>query len=123
MTRSLLCTFLLVLAGCPSLNPGACQDRCAEADMAMEMGVPDLSATDMLSPPDRGPSGPRGGCSPDGWCWKNPLPQGGLLLAVFGKDRNNVWAVGTLGTIIKYDGTTWNSQLSDTTRHLYAVWS
>lgn len=45
--------------------------------------------------------------SPNAWCWENPLLQGNKLLAVWGTDANNVWAVGDSGTIPKWNGTAW----------------
>ena len=36
-------------------------------------------------------------------------------------DASNAWAVGSAGTILKWNGSTWTQQASNTTRNLYAV--
>ena len=40
-------------------------------------------------------------CSADNWCWRNPLPQGNSLFAVWGSEASDVWAVGGSGTILE----------------------
>ena len=52
-------------------------------------------------------------CSPDNWCWRNPLPQGGSawtrvpsgttndLNGVWGTVESDLWAVGGSGTILE----------------------
>lgn len=40
-------------------------------------------------------------------CWDAPLPQGNSLSQIFGFARDNVLAVGTNGTFLKYDGVGW----------------
>lgn len=61
-------------------------------------------------------------CSSGGWCWYNPLPQGNTLIAIWGSDAQNVWAVGSSGAILKWNGTTWVLQASGTTQNLRGVW-
>ncbi len=41
------------------------------------------------------------------WEWKNPLPQGNTLQGVSGNADNNIYAVGTSGTIVHFDGGSW----------------
>jgi hypothetical protein len=41
------------------------------------------------------------------WDWLNPLPQGNTLNAISGNADNNIWAVGTPGTILHFDGGNW----------------
>ena len=65
---------------------------------------------------------PRGVCSADGWCWRNPLPQGNYLPSIWGSDANNVWAVSDFGVIVKWDGVGWSQQATPTTKNLLAVW-
>jgi hypothetical protein len=65
---------------------------------------------------------PPGVCSADGWCWRNPLPQGQYLPSVWGSDANNVWAVSDYGVILKWSGSSWDPQVSGTTKNLLAVW-
>ncbi len=63
-----------------------------------------------------------GVCSSGGWCWRNPLPQGNFLGAVWSADANNAWAVSDFGVILKWNGSTWLPQTSGTTENLLAVW-
>ena len=65
---------------------------------------------------------PPGVCSPDGWCWRNPLPQGRYLPAVWGSDANNVWTVSDDGIILKWSGSSWDAQTSGTTKNLLGIW-
>jgi hypothetical protein len=60
-------------------------------------------------------------CSPDGWC---PLASGtsNQLNGVWASDANNVWAVGSAGTILKWNGTAWNPQTSGTSKQLNGIW-
>ncbi len=48
-------------------------------------------------------------CSPEGFCWEHPTPQGNYLRRVWGFSKNDIWAVGDLGTILHYDGKAWTS--------------
>jgi hypothetical protein len=57
-----------------------------------------------------------------GWVWQNPLPQGNSLLSVWGSSPSNVFAVGTGGTILHYNGSMWSPMVSGTTNFLNAVW-
>jgi hypothetical protein len=61
-------------------------------------------------------------CSPDGWCWENPRPQGNQLRAVWSVSATDVWAVGEGGTIQHWNGLVWSRVASGTTRTLYGVW-
>lgn len=64
-------------------------------------------------------------CSPDNWCWQNPLPQGLTLRGVWGAASDDIWAVGDYGTIMHYDGLTWQLALRAgtlTTQDFYAVY-
>ena len=57
------------------------------------------------------------------WQFQNPQPQGNDLKAVSFYDRNNGWAVGAIGTILRTTdgGTSWQLQNAGTTGYLYAV--
>lgn len=44
------------------------------------------------------------------------------LYGVWGTSATNVYAVGTNGTIMRYDGTAWTAETSGTTNKLNAVW-
>ena len=72
---------------------------------------------------DNGMTGCAAGvCMPDKWCWENPLPQGNQLNAVWGAAADDIWAVGALGVILHWDGTSWKGADSGTTRQLNSVW-
>ena len=57
-----------------------------------------------------------------GWEWQNPLPQGNRLFSLWGSASNDVFAVGTAGTIIHFNGTSWNQMSFDTDQYIYDVW-
>jgi len=61
-------------------------------------------------------------CSSGGWCWRNPLPQGGYLPSVWAADASNAWTVGDQGLILRWNGTSWDQVTSGTTQNLLAVW-
>lgn len=118
--RAVGCLVLLtVLGGCPPVpsgpddgsgGAGACGDgRGCDLGVAGDLRAtpnpdqgaqsPDLGGTpeDLGSPPDL--ASPPVLCSPVSWSWRNPLPQGNALYGAWGTDANNVWAVGSSGTI------------------------
>ncbi|MBK8643509.1 MAG: hypothetical protein IPN15_15225 [Saprospiraceae bacterium] len=41
---------------------------------------------------------------------------------MWGLNKDNVWAVGRSGTILKYDGNSWIPQASGTTKNLASIW-
>jgi hypothetical protein len=126
--RVLFFVFALLLIGCSGGNPAAgCQEnpgictagqvcdqilnQCVVADMGSTVPV------DFGIPPSTTP-----GCSADGWCWRNPLPQGNILNGFWGFGGSSGFAVGDRGTILKWDGASFTPQVSGTSRALYAVW-
>ncbi|KPA15074.1 hypothetical protein MHK_004719, partial [Candidatus Magnetomorum sp. HK-1] len=56
------------------------------------------------------------------WEWQNPDPNGNQLNDVWGSSSSDIYAVGTYGTLIHYDGTEWNSIFVDNSPNLYDVW-
>jgi hypothetical protein len=44
------------------------------------------------------------------------------ILGVWGKSAADVYAVGTGGIILHYDGKAWSPMTSGTTNDLYSVW-
>ena len=54
--------------------------------------------------------------------WVNPYPQGNTLNDVWGASGTDVFAVGDMGTIVHYDGTTWRLMASGTEAGLQGVW-
>ncbi len=43
-------------------------------------------------------------CTPEGWCWENPLPQGFTLNASFRLDARHTWFVGENRVVVFFDG-------------------
>ena len=60
------------------------------------------------------PTPPPVAAASDDWEWQNPLPQGNSLHGVWVKSPNDVFAVGELGTILYYNGSSWFSMSSPT---------
>lgn len=44
---------------------------------------------------------------PPALTWQNPMPSGDVIQGVWGSAANNVYAVGGAGTLLRYDGSTW----------------
>lgn len=57
-----------------------------------------------------------------GYCWENPLPDGSDFFDIWGADANHVWAVGSNGSIVMWDGTKWLSQTANNFHDLYGIW-
>ncbi len=71
---------------------------------------------------DLGPVVPQAICSVDHWCWVNPLPTGNGMVGTFGFSPTDVWAVGSAGTILHWDGKVWKSYAGATQADLWSVW-
>jgi Divergent InlB B-repeat domain/Right handed beta helix region len=57
------------------------------------------------------------------WEWQNPLPTGNSLEEVWrSPDGSDVFAVGSNGTILRYNGISWITMDSGVTTDLYGVW-
>ncbi|MBN1670081.1 MAG: VCBS repeat-containing protein [Kiritimatiellae bacterium] len=65
---------------------------------------------------------PASALPPNTWTWRNPLPQGNNLNAVWGSSISNVIAVGDGGAILHYDGSGWTAMESGTGKDLRDVW-
>ena len=46
------------------------------------------------------------------WIWENPLPQGNDLNSVWAVSASDRFAVGDVGTILHFDGSTWTEMES-----------
>jgi len=116
------------LAALAFLAAVACQDfnslysrfcaqtgRCdaGTSDAATDAGSLDGGASDAGSAdagaPDAGIPFPWVLCvgANQSFCWENPLPQGNDLTGVYVDNANDVWAVGSHGTILRWDGGSW----------------
>jgi hypothetical protein len=72
----------------------------------------------------QGPAVPPGNgdhCVPGGFCWARLAPQGNAILAIDGTAPSDVWAVGAVGTILRWDGLTWRRVHSGTTADVNSV--
>lgn len=114
------------LYACPSgVQDCAWCDRDGRCAILADGGLADDGGS---QPSDAGDGGstcsPPGAtlCAPDGGCWEHPLPQGNDLVGIWGAG-GAVWAVGTAGTILRWDGTAWARIPSGTTSDLLSVWT
>ncbi len=57
-----------------------------------------------------------------GWQWLNPIPQGNTLHDVWGTPSGDLFAVGSSGAIVHFDGVSWRTMDSPTREPLAAVW-
>jgi hypothetical protein len=113
---------LVIACGCsPSTAPDAVEGNQPEIQTAplrppaeTIRNLPIPSAPAELPPP-------RGFCSADGWCWENPLPQGNGLADVWSRSPADVWAIGSYGTVLRWNGTIWQSLEVRTREELRAV--
>jgi len=110
---------------------------------AQQSGTPPAPATDgdagAWDAPDAG-NGPApdagNGPAPDGgaprndgipsiqgtWRWENPLPSGEHLRGVWAATADDVWAAGTHGALMHWDGHAWTAVASPTQARLNALW-
>jgi hypothetical protein len=58
-----------------------------------------------------------------GWSWSHPLPQGNHLFGSRAFSADDIWLVGTQGTILYFDGTEWQAHCGNVTHQtLHAIW-
>jgi hypothetical protein len=56
------------------------------------------------------------------WAIQYTSSQNSYLYGIWGISANNIYAVGDKGTILHYNGKTWNETNTDKTVYLKAVW-
>lgn len=61
-------------------------------------------------------------CLSNGFCWRNPRPQGADLTAVLAFARDDAWAVGEAGTVLRYTGSLWAPEKSPQDAVLRGIW-
>lgn len=66
---------------------------------------------------------PRSICSSDAWCWQGLSSQTNHLRAVSVVSLADVWAVGDHGTLLHFDGVSWNAHPPAISANLFAVWA
>jgi photosystem II stability/assembly factor-like uncharacterized protein len=138
MRKSLALALLLGLPACSfDLRRSPAGEQRLDAT-ARELG-PDLPRSDgprLDRPPvdvrtGDGPQHPKPSstiCSVDGWCWENPLPQGGTLQAVAVREgTSEAWAVGEGGVVLRSQngGTKWEGwgAAGGVSKTLRGVWA
>ena len=62
------------------------------------------------------------GAAESGWRMVDPPPTGENLNDIWGSSSNHVFAAGSGGTILQFDGHSWTRTYSTTNRQLRAVW-
>ena len=112
-TRVLPWLSMLLLIGSPACNKESTNDPPLDGgiDPAGDSGVPDDLAL-----------GPQPICSKDGYCWRNPLPQGNGINGLYVGSGGEIVTVGDRGTILRYSGGNWTQEASGTQNLLNAVW-
>lgn len=61
-------------------------------------------------------------CLANGWCTEDNVPPTDPLFALWGNDRDEVWAVGNSGAMLRGDGLRWSTVPKVTNRSLRAIW-
>jgi hypothetical protein len=137
LTRGAL---VAVIAGAPlaalavscAVNDGNPGNVTGDTPNLLDGGAPDTSpATDSAPPPDAGCDSADPSCTTKvvscadvAWCIvPTPVSPFYALKAVWGTSKDDVWAVGSGGTIVHYDGSTWSASTSGLTNTFNAVWA
>ena len=113
MRPAVRCAAGLVLGGTLAALPLACaDDGSPEAQpgpppsvVAPDASIPSISDT---GAPEAAPIGDAGACSASGICIEEvPIEDFVHLTSVWGSSATDIWAVGAHGTVLHYDGTSW----------------
>lgn len=90
----------------------------SNANDASPDGSVSCEASDTCAPP------PPRDCSTADFCMVDAeLDSLWALTSIHGTSKNDVWAVGTSGTIVHFDGTSWKKTSSGTVNTLLGVWA
>lgn len=63
-----------------------------------------------------------GVCNEHGWCWVAPRPSGTWLTGVWQASADELWAVGSTGTILRTDGVHFEQTPTGSVVNLRAIW-
>jgi hypothetical protein len=107
---------LLLLAACHPASKGAAIDLTESPD-AGELPEP-VDAGPLPAPVEPLPEV----CSSSGWCWGAPGLQGNTLRAVAANSPTDIWAVGSLGMLLHFDGSSWSARWAPTQKSLRGLW-
>lgn len=121
-----LFTLVGIAVGVPAIVSCADSDddgAAPEADASSEADAP-------VTPPDAGCDAADGACGPkpldcsatDFCPVTSPVDPRFALTAIWGSSANDVWAVGSGGTVVHFDGTTWKLVPSGIPDTFHAVW-
>lgn len=61
-------------------------------------------------------------CAPGVLCWSSPKPQGNGVKSIWSVAQNDAWAVGDVGLVLHYDGSSWKKVSLGLTETLYGIW-
>jgi hypothetical protein len=61
-------------------------------------------------------------CAPGILCWSTPKPQGNAIKSMWTVAPNDVWAVGDVGLLLHYDGSSWKKVSLGLTEGLNGIW-
>ncbi|AKU97411.1 hypothetical protein AKJ09_04075 [Labilithrix luteola] len=130
---SLLALSLPTIASCAdsdSASPPSDSSTVLDGgDAGLDANAPEASLTDATGSASCDAADPScvsvpRDCAEVDWC---PVSTGidprFALTSVWGSSKSDVWAVGSGGTIVHYDGSKWNAVPSGVQSTLYAVWS
>lgn len=93
----------------------------AVQDVKCTYTISTSTSTPAPTPPP-GPTPTPSPTPPSAMSWSLVMNTEAILRAVWGSSSTDVFAVGSNGTILHYDGNAWSQMNSGTTRSLYGIW-
>lgn len=124
MKRAVVLFPLLVLGTMVAFVSCAEKSEVDSSSLDSSSAIPpsDAAELDASSDVDAAPSVPP--CESVEWCTvSTPLPLKYAFTSIWGTSANDVWAVGSGGTIVHYDGTAWTAMPSEYPETFFDVWA
>jgi hypothetical protein len=131
MVRALALT-LLVIPGCTERDPTYCDEKIAcPAGQVCDLSTKTCRPAHEAGAPDQRVDGPPVDLvdlpvseAPPAvtWAVEYSSPDKVDILDIWGSSATDVWAVGDLGRVLRYDGTKWSKVSVTTDEALFAVW-